>query len=241
MWRKALMGLLDWVYPSACVLCEEPLRMGRSLCEGCADGLPRLVPPYCEACGEMFEGRIEGGFTCPNCDGLKFAFEFARPALLRDERSLELVHRLKYGKEVHLANELGRLAAEALEDDRFSQALHERWSLVPVPLHWRRRRKRHFNQSAEIARAISKQVGLPVLDALRRVKPTSTQTRLNRHQRMANLKGAFALTRHGRSASEQGVILVDDVLTTGSTVHACAHELKRAGMKRVVVLTVMRG
>lgn len=235
------MVLLDWIYPPSCALCECPLQSGRCLCDGCAMSLPRLRAPFCGACGEMFEGKIQGDFSCPNCEGLKFAFRFARPAMVRDPSTLELIHRLKYGREVHLAAELGRLGVAGLADPRFSDALAERWPLVPVPLHWRRRRKRHFNQSAEIARAIAKQTRLPLLHALKRVKSTDTQTRLNRRQRMANLRGAFEVTRCGRRAKKRGAIIVDDVLTTGSTVHACAQALKRAGYGEVMVLTVMRG
>ena len=150
------MWLLDRVYPSSCVLCDEVLKGGRSLCACCSEQLPRLQRPFCESCGEMFEGKIDGDFACPNCEDLTFVFKFARPALPRDDRTLEMVHRLKYGRELHLADELGRLAALGLDDTRFVPALAGKWPLVPVPLHRKRLRHRHFNQSAEIARALSK-------------------------------------------------------------------------------------
>jgi ComF family protein len=192
----------------------------------------------------MFEGRIDGEFECPNCHGLKFAFEFARPAMRRDERTLEMVHRLKYQRGIHLASELGGLAYGAMKDPRFAPAIEGGWPLVPVPLHRARLRWRHFNQSAEIARGLSACCGLPVVSVLKRVRATETQTHLSRAQRLANLKKAFVLTKAGKNlldSAADGVVLVDDVLTTGSTAHACALALRNAGFRRVFVLTVMRG
>ncbi len=236
--------VLDLLYPTSCAVCHLSLKDGRALCEDCNADLPRLLEPFCKSCGEMFEGRIDGVFACPNCSHLKFAFEFARPAMVRDERTLDLIHRLKYGREIHLAGELGRLAGEAFEDPRLAPALAGGWPLVPVPLHRKRLRTRHFNQAAEISRSLAAHTGLPVLNALRRIRETETQTHLNRKQRMENLRGAFSITRHGERWLESpaaGVVLVDDVLTTGSTVNECARTLRRAGVRKIVVVTVMRG
>jgi len=162
----------------------------------------------------------------------------------REQRTLDMIHALKYGRKIHLGGELGGLACEALADPRFATARAEQWPLVPVPLHRKRMRWRHFNQSEEIARAVSMQTGLPIWRALTRVRATDKQTTLGRKQRLANLKGAFALSRRGRRGWEDapsGVIVVDDVLTTGSTAHECARVLRKAGIRQVAVLTVMRG
>lgn len=164
--------------------------------------------------------------------------------MVRDDRTLDLIHRLKYGREIHLARELAFLGGEAFLDPRFARSLAEKWPLVPVPLHSRRLRHRHFNQAAEIARGLASSHGLPVLTALKRVRPTDTQTLLGRRQRMANLRGAFEATKRAAAWLEhgvQGAILVDDVLTTGSTVNECAKVLRKAGFRHVQVLTVMRG
>jgi len=243
-WKQAAVRLLDLLYPCACTLCGAGLNNGDSLCASCRGELPRLTEPFCGSCGEMFPGNISGPFACPNCSHLKFAFEFARPAMPRDERTLDLIHRLKYGREIHLARELGNLASEAFADPRLAPALSGGWPLIPVPLHRVRLRHRHFNQAAEISHALATPTGLPVLAGLRRIRRTETQTLLNRKQRMANLRGAFAISNRGQrwiDTSAAGAILVDDVLTTGSTVHECARMLRRAGFRRVVVVTVMRG
>ena len=235
---------LDFLYPPACAICRTGLTDGRALCDGCDSDLPRVARPFCQSCGEPFQGRIDGAFACPNCSHLKFSFEFARPAMVRDKRTLEMIHRLKYARELHLAKDLGRLAAEAFADARLAPALAENWPLVPVPLHRRRFQHRHFNQAAEIARELSALGGLPVVQALRRIRATGHQTALTRSQRLENLRGAFQVTRAGKrflAEKPAGVVLIDDVLTTGSTVDECAKTLRKAGFQRVFVVTVMRG
>lgn len=236
--------LLDLLYPPLCELCGDGLRNGRALCGACMEDLPRLQMPFCKSCGEAFGGEIEGDFACPNCATLEFSFEFARSALVRDPRTLDLIHRLKYGREVHLATELGRLGAEAFDDPRLAPALLGKWPLVPVPLHRKRQQARHFNQAQELARAISQHVDLPLLNALLRHRSTETQTLLSRKQRLENLRGAFSLGKQGRSWVKKfpaGAILIDDVLTTGSTVDECAKTLRRGGFQKVIVVTIMRG
>jgi ComF family protein len=244
-WKRVARRVLDLLYPPVCALCDVNLSHGRALCDHCDGGLPRLMEPFCKSCGEAFAGEIDRPFACPNCHDQKFAFDFARPATVRDECTLDLVHRLKYGREIHLSRELGRLAGEAFAaDERLAPALDGGWPLVPVPIHRKRLRHRHFNQAAEISLALSRLCGLPVLEALRRVRQTETQTALTRKQRMENLRGAFEITRAGRrwiESKPEGAVLIDDVLTTGSTVNECAKTLRRAGFKSVFVVTVMRG
>ena len=244
LWKGVAARFLDLVYPSACGVCGDSLTHGRALCGDCDADLPRLEEPFCQSCGEMFQGKIDGPFSCPNCSDLTFAFEFARPAMPRDDRTLDLIHRLKYGREIHLAGELGKLAADAFLDPRLAAALDEAWPLVPVPLHRKRLRHRHFNQAEEISLALAKHTGLPVLRALRRSRQTETQTLLTRKQRMANLRGAFEITSAGLKRitdAAAGAVIIDDVLTTGSTVNECAKTLRSAGFQRVFVVTVMRG
>lgn len=243
-WRDAGSGLLDWLYPPICAVCEAALTEGRSLCGCCEREMPRLAEPFCERCGEMFSGSIDGDFSCPNCRDLAYAFDFVRPAISRDERLMEMIHQLKYGRQIHLAAELGRLAAEAFLDRRLEAALRGRWKLVPVPLHRSRLQQRYFNQAYEIACGISKVTGLPVCEALQRRRATQTQTKLSRKERLANLKGALDWSAEGRQwlkSGPVGVVLVDDVFTTGATLDACAAVLRKGGIPRVLGVTVMRG
>ncbi|MEY5013163.1 MAG: hypothetical protein RLY69_878, partial [Verrucomicrobiota bacterium] len=232
---------IDLLYPSDCALCGNLLTGRKALCELCADDLPRIAEPFCETCGMTYGGVIDHTFECPNCSELSFAFEFARPAMRKDPRTLDLIHQLKYRRSLHLAHDLGRLAVDAFRNDpRLATALEEKWSLIPVPLHRKRLLHRHFNQAEEIARGISHHTGLPIVSALRRTRDTGTQTRLTRKQRMKNLQGSFEISKAGKNLIGQnshGAVLIDDVLTTGSTVNECAKTLRRAGLRKVVVVT----
>lgn len=243
--RRLGACVIDLLYPPDCALCGAGLRGHHALCEPCAGDLPRIVEPYCQTCGMAFEGIIDHAFDCPNCSGLSFAFEFARSAMLKDTRTLDLIHQLKYQRSLHLAYELGKLAVESFQNDpRLAKALAEKWPLIPVPLHRSRLIHRHFNQAEEIALGISRQTGLPVTSALRRTRDTGTQTRLSRKQRMKNPQGSFEISKAGKNLigkNPHGVVLIDDVLTTGSTVNECAKTLRREGIRKVVVVTVMRG
>ena len=112
--------------------------------------------------------------------------------------------------------------------------------LIPVPLHPRRQREREFNQAAVLAQALSKRVDVPIHEALLRRRYTTTQTALDRKGRRQNLRDAFVL-RKNVSVTDQDILLVDDVLTTGSTLDACAEVLLDAGASSVRALTVARG
>jgi competence protein ComFC len=242
--RRWWHRFLDVIYAPSCELCKDPLRDGRYLCEDCRAALPRITAPFCESCGEVFEGNISGPFVCPNCSALDYDFRFARPVLTSSEMARTLIHGLKYERGLHLARELARLASEAFADPRLATALRERWTLVPVPLHRARQQGRFYNQSEEIARHLGTFLRLPLVTALRRVRATPTQTHLSRRQRLQNLRGAIELSRAGQrlnAENTKGIVLIDDVFTTGATVQECARILKKNRHENIVVVTVMRG
>ena len=144
----------------------------------------------------------------------------------------ELIHVYKYGRVKTLARPLGGLLAAALpRDERFD-------AMAPAPLHWRRQWQRGFNQSELLARDLARRTGIPVVHALRRVRSTSIQAGLINTARRKNVAGAFCA--RPRLVAGKRILLIDDVMTTGSTAAACASALKRAGAARVALLTVAR-
>lgn len=233
----------DLLFPGMCELCHQGLAGGASLCAPCADQLPRIRDPYCRICGEVFDGNLPEDFSCPNCQGKPFDFEFARAPLQGGETAFELVHALKYHRRFFIAKDLAKFLREAWEEDERFRDFDENCLVVPVPLHWRRQQWRHGNQAYELAREFAKLTSLPLCDALKRTRATGTQTKLNRAQRLSNLRNAFRVRRTAKTRlPDRDVILVDDVFTTGATSQACTKILKVAGeVKRVAILSLVRG
>ena len=254
-WKGLREAALDILYPRACCGCKTPLprstpRQGLKgwFCGTCADELPRVDAPYCTLCGEPYDGAITSeNFRCWNCEGRRIAFDFAVAGFKAEGAVRELIHRFKYHRELALRGVLADLLLGALADPRLAREDLSQWLLVPVPLHFWRERKRQFNQSWELCVSLSKMTGIPAIKALRRRKPTQAQARLDREERLANMRGVFALRRSlpWQKAPElegRRILLVDDVLTTGATTHACAKVLKRkGGAEKVVVITAARG
>lgn len=240
MLRSLLTRILDIFFPPACHLCDDALEEGRSLCESCKDGLERVKEPFCDHCGEPFDGQISGAFLCPNCGGNPLAFDFAIAPLRFSIDARETVHGLKYRKKRYLSPEMSSLMAETFrQDERFEG---EEWTLTPVPLHWVRKMKRNFNQAEDLTLHLSRILGLKREFYLKRKKATVSQVHLNRAKRLKNLSGKFVSSRRLEGEDPLNIILVDDVLTTGSTAHECAKTLRtHPRVKKVAVLTFMRG
>jgi len=236
-WLEAALALL---YPAVCQLCDNHRaeRHAGFVCPDCQRKVRFIVPPFCERCGLPFDGELTAPFTCLNCRDLSLSFSFARSAVTAKGVTLEAIHRFKYQRalwfEPFLANLLLRLAVPALRDGHWD-------FIVPVPLHATKLREREFNQAARLALHLGRALNVPLNEhALRRVKPTRTQTLLTRQQRAENMRGAFAAGRTDDLVGKR-IVLVDDVLTTGATTNACAKVLRAAGAAEVCVWTLARG
>ena len=210
------------------------------ICRPCESGVKRLDGPRCAVCSRPYDGAVDF-FECPNCQGAAVHFDFAACAVRAQGLARELIHRFKYGKELHLRRVLGEWLVGALDDPRIQAAMsRESVCLAPVPLHPARQRERGFNQSQALAEWVAKRRGMRISLPLKRLRNTTTQTHFDRKQRMRNLRGAFAL-RHNVQVNDQSFLLVDDVLTTGSTLDECARVLLEAGASSVRAITVARG
>jgi ComF family protein len=181
---------------------------------------------------------MEEVFFCPNCEDRTPAFDcvvssYQAKGVLRD-----LIHRFKYGRQFYLRGVLVEFLLEAMQDARMQTESAD--GLVPVPLHPTRLRERGFNQAEALAEILSPRIRLPILRCIERRRYTNTQTRFDRAERMQNLRNAFAL-RKNNDVRGKHLVLLDDVLTTGSTLHECALVLRAAGAETVRAITVARG
>jgi len=240
-WLKAaeILGetLRDLVYPASCELCGRALPGEETICGKCRSALPRIKGPRCEICSMPHAGELEK-FTCLNCTGARFAFGFSVSAYRASGEVREMIHRFKYGRAQHLCRPLADLMSEGLADPRVRAFAPD--ALIPVPLHPVRKRERGFNQSQLLSEELRRMVKCPLQPILRRSRYTKTQTEFTRKARMQNLRGAFNLVQNA-SVKGKRLLLVDDVFTTGSTLHQCASVLVKAGAAEVNAITVARG
>jgi ComF family protein len=235
--RNTLSFALDFGLPPLCPACRGVVGTDGGLCAACWAQLSFIAPPMCERLGTPFGYDPGPGVLSTEAIANPPAFGRARAAVRYDEIASALVHAFKYGDRLDLAPTMGRWMARAgreLTDGADA--------LVPVPLHWRRLWARRFNQAAALARIVSRSCAVPVLDdALKRMRATPQQVGLKRADRATNVQGAFQVPEE-RSVAVAGrrLVLVDDVLTSGSTVDACARALLRAGAAQVDVLVFAR-
>ena len=235
--RRAAGALLDLLYPPHCAICLRKTRAGQHLCAACRKDAPAIRAPFCDTCSEPFFGCIDGNFVCPNCRERRFRFTCAVACYKSQGAVRELVHRFKYNGKVYLRNVLTDWLAETLEDARLQSPPCDR--IVPVPLHPTSERERGFNQALLLAEGLTQRSGIPLADCLKRTRYTTTQTIFDRQARMENLRGAFQM-RQSADVRNLHLLLIDDILTTGSTVDECARALRDAGAASVRVATVAR-
>lgn len=235
--RELSRTITDLVYPHFCVICQTGLEKGW-LCANCQATALRIQPPFCRTCSRPFSGAIAEPFRCPHCEDNAFAFDCAVSAYLARGAVRELIHRLKYSGQFHLRNTIADWLWVAFSDRRIIEEPFD--AIVPVPLHPVRKRERGYDQVSALAEIVARRAGKPLLKCLRRHRYTQTQTVLDRDDRVRNLHNAFDL-RKSTAVLGKRVLLLDDVLTTGTTLHECAKVLRSGGAVSVRAVTVARG
>ena len=230
-------ALLSLFYPATCVVCSANIDGGEYLCADCRQRAPRIVAPFCAKCSEPFPGAITQTFSCANCEHRTLHFDCAVAAYRSRGLVRQVLHQFKYGKQRHLRYPVAQWLGESLHDTRLRGRRFD--LIVPVPLHPARERERGFNQAALIAELLATSASIPSRPVLERIRYTTTQTAYDRAERMENLHGAFRL-RKNRDVRGLRVLLIDDVLTTGSTLSECARVLRRAGAVSVHGATAAR-
>jgi ComF family protein len=234
---EPLRALVSLFYPPLCVVCSADVAAGKYLCAECEEKAPRIKPPFCEKCSEQFAGAITGNFTCANCAHRRLYFDAAVSSYRSRGIVRKLVHQFKYGRQFHLRHPLADWLGETIHDPRLRDRRFD--ILLPVPLHPARERERGFNQAQLLADLLSARISVPVRPALERIRYTTTQTAFDRAERMENLRDAFRLRKKIGVRGLQ-VLLVDDILTTGSTLSECARILREAGARSVYAVTAAR-
>lgn len=236
--RAGMQGVLGLLFPPQCLLCGEPTASDFGLCGSCWRETPFISGLVCDSCGTPLPGDDDGKAAhCDDCLVLARPWSRGRAAMLYKDNGRKLVLALKHGDRLDLARPAGAWLLRAA-----APILVPGMLVAPVPLHWTRLFRRKFNQSALLSRALSRLEGLEHCpDLLARARRTQTQDGRDREQRFANLAGTMQLApRHRRRVAGRGVLLVDDVMTSGATLAAAAEACLGAGAATVSVVTLAR-
>jgi ComF family protein len=235
--KPLLSTAMDTLFPARCAACREAVGVHGALCSVCWGDIHFITDPLCHRCGLPFEHIMGEMALCGHCMKQPPAFAEARAVFRYDGSSRAQVLALKYYDKTQLAPVFGQWLARMGKP--YAAKVQ---AILPVPLHYWRLLGRRYNQAALLAHALSDQTGLPVLaDALLRTRATRTQAGLTKKGREDNVRGAFKVASRKRARLKgASVLLIDDVMTTGATLNACARALHDAGVIDVYVLTLAR-
>ena len=219
------LDIVNLLMPATCRMCGK--RLGgeeRYICTSCVRHLPHTGYHLVEH--NPLEKQFWGHFP----------IERAAAMFHHDgERTRHLMYHIKYWGHPQLATRLAALYAEELKESHFFEGID---TIIPLPLHWRRQMKRHYNQSHYIAQGIRQATGLPIdKNVVKRVKYNPSQTHLSPRERIQNVEGIFRVT-HPERIQGKHLLLIDDVTTTGSTLASCAKELAQVEGVRISILTL---
>ncbi|MBQ9235246.1 MAG: ComF family protein [Alphaproteobacteria bacterium] len=237
VWRR----IIDFILPPRCAMCGKILRTDKGICDDCISEIEFLSSPVCYHCGQPLmavDAVLHSHLLCGECikPHHRRLFRLSRSAFAYDDFSKKLVLDFKFRDHTELAALLAKILYVAGRDI---------WELgvdliVPVPLHYTRLIKRKYNQSSLLAKELGKLTAVKSDNfVLRKIRRTKPQVECSAAQRLVNVKNAFAV-RHPERIKGKRVLLIDDVLTTGTTAKECATSLRRAGAKSVDCLTLAR-
>jgi ComF family protein len=235
-------AIVSIFFPAGCRICDRMLVTASRvpICQECLCSFERLPANVCEICGRPLPGLAERDsqpLLCPACRDRTYAFDRARSFAVYKDALVQAILLLKFEQIGPLGAWFAGQLADTVSNGANSLAAD---IVVPVPLHRERERERGYNQAALISKPLSKRLRLPHKAVLlMRTRARPDKRILSLEERWESVRGAFA-TRPGSQVDNQRVLLVDDVLTTGATLDACARALREAGAKSVIGLTVAR-
>lgn len=225
------------LYPPVCPICQKIVKKSErgGICHLCQKKIAYIKEPYCMKCGKSLKEETQE--YCKDCARISYAFDEGRAVFLHQGEVASSIYRMKFHNKRSYAQVFaGEMAVQ------FGEWIKRRdiQEIIPVPLHQKRRRRRGYNQAELLAVELGRRTGIPVnSDAVVRVRNTRPQKLLDNRQRIANLNGAFGVRRQWEV--KRNVLVVDDIYTTGNTIHEIARLLKRVGTHKVYFLSISIG
>ena len=246
--RRLIGAATDFLIPPKCLLCSASMQIGdpHAICAPCTEAFERFEPPWCPRCGNPFHSLTtlvhSPAHVCADCLESGHHYDMARAIGAYEGSLRESVHLFKFQGFTKLAREFAPHLAKLATDEFGAGEDAQNVLLTHVPIDPVRWRVRGFDQAMLLALRTADCLGKPHVDCLERAKETRSQTGLSGRERRRNMRGVFRVRANQahRELEAATCILVDDVVTTGSTASACARELKKAGAEAVHLLTICR-
>lgn len=234
-----LRSLQEIIFPRYCLLCHKKISSKDSndlVCAECIETITLNTPPFCQKCGRQIQGKYTTKNICKGCIHTHFYFDRAWASCRYDDSLREMIHNFKYRNKTGLKKHLSGLLINFAKN-YYLPISHCDYA-IPIPLSPSKLREREFNQAQILANDIAGHFGLSLMvNNLKRIRNTQSQTELEEKLRWQNIQGAFSL-KEPNLIREKIILLVDDVLTSGATVSEAAKTLKEAGASAVFVLTI---
>jgi ComF family protein len=237
--QNIIGGLVDILYPKACLVCKKRLTdnsVDNLVCFECWGKIKRNLPPFCHRCGRQLSRKNLTKSICPACVKTTLHFDRAFSPCVYEGAVKELIHEFKYKDKDYLGSTLSKLMIDFIKEYELPMDIID--FIIPVPLHKVRFREREYNQAQILSNHIGREFKRTVLsDILIRNRYTKQQTEIEPEKRLSNVKNSFSVMQNG-VFNGKNLLLIDDVLTTGSTVSEAAYALKNSGANIVFVLTL---
>ncbi len=230
-------------FPANCMACNAAVAKMGTICNDCFVRMRIMQAPECHKCGEPFAFEVENDALCDNCATNPPIYDCAKSLWAYDDLSGKIVKGFKFSDKTSLAPHLGQLLAV-----RGADLIAKADIIAPVPLHFKRLRERRYNQAGLLCNHIAKNTIFNtdnkhklIQDLLIRTRYTTPQTELPFTKRQQNVDGVFRVNpKYAKSLAGKNILLIDDVITTGATLNACAATLKAKNANEVYVLTLTK-
>jgi competence protein ComFC len=239
--KNVISIILDYIYPKniKCILCNNPIDKNNtySLCKSCFDNIS-FIKDGCIKCGKPIENNssISAIDECSYCSDKDFYFKKAISCIEYDETTSKLIYNLKYGRKTYISYHMAQIIRDKLKYENINFDF-----IVYVPLHKSRYKKRGFNQCELIAKNLENFTNKKVINCLYRKNKTRYLSKLSKNERSKELRGAFKVKDDIKEIYNKNILLIDDILTTGSTVNEISRLLKDNNVNNIYVCCVLTG
>lgn len=235
--QKFFKKIIELIFPNQCLYCSKLIGQEGAFCNCCWKKLQFITDPKCNICSHPFEFQVADNLICAKCLSDKPSYDKAITVFRYNQIIKKVIGDFKYRDTTYLAKKFARILF-----NRASSEIDKTDFIIAVPLHKKRLRKRKFNQAILLTKELSKLSKKEFFyDFLLRIKNTTAQAGLRKKQREKNLRGAFALNeKYKEIVKGKKILLIDDVMTTGTTLENCAKVLKKSGAKEVNILVIAK-